>query len=199
MPAFADLSLERQFIWKEANARMASARTPADFLRAAETYRRLVDSGVRNGPLFYDLGTAFLQAGQYEKAEASLLRAERYMGSDPDIQRNLLLALAKGKKNIPTALPWYRFPLFWHYGIPGPIRMTIAVCAFFCCWIALILGALGVGRPAKHLLIVALAVCVLFGSSILTSMHQETASQTTMSDRQPGARYSTAEGKAIKP
>jgi len=87
--------------------------------------------------------------------------------------------MAGGKKNVTVALPWYRFPLFWHYGIPGPTRMTIAVCAFFFCWIALILGAAGPHRTARRLLILALAILVLFGSSILTSLHQESGSRVT--------------------
>ena len=171
----ADVSLERQFIWEEANSQMTSARTSADFLRAAETYRKLLNSGLKSGPLFYNLGTALLKAGKYEDAQVFLLRAERYMGHDPDIQQNMLLAIAHGKRNAPVALPWYRFLLFWHYGIPGPTRMTIAVCAFLCCWLALILGTCGRRHAAKRLLVIALAVLALFGSSILTSLHQESA------------------------
>ena len=176
---FADVSLEHQFMWDEANARMAAARAPADFLRAADTYSKLAGAGVRNGPLFYNLGTAFLKGGRYEDAQTFLLRAERYMGRDPDIRQNLRLAMARGRKNVAVVLPWYRFPLFWHYGIPGPTRMTLAVCAFFCCWIALILGTLGPRRVGRRLLIPALAILVLFGSSILTSLHQESGARIT--------------------
>lgn len=179
-PGFADVLLERQFLWDEANSIMTSAQTPADFRRAAETYGKLANTGVRNGPLFYNLGTAHLKAGDYAPAEAFLLRAERYMGHDPDIERNLLLAMAKGKKNAPVALPWYRFPLFWHYGIPGPIRMTMAVYAFLCCWVAFSLRTLGLPGFARRLLILALSLLVLFGSSILTSLHQESSAAITV-------------------
>ena len=50
-------------LWNEANAALANAVKPADYLRAARSYQALVDSGVRNGPLFYNLGTALLKAG----------------------------------------------------------------------------------------------------------------------------------------
>jgi hypothetical protein len=177
--SLAGVPLEHRFMWDEANAQMAVARAPADFLRAAGTYSKLAETGVRNGPLFYNLGTAFLQGGRYEDAQTFLLRAERYMGHDPDIRQNLRLAMAGGKKNVTMALPWYRFPLFWHYGIPGPARLTIAVWAFFCCWMALILGALGARLAARRLLILSVAVLILFGSSILTSLHEEAASRST--------------------
>ena len=97
------------------------------------------------------------------------------MGNDPDIQRNMALAMAAGKKHAVVALPWYRFLLFWHYGICHPVRMTIAVVAFFAFWLALTLSALGVGRIGRRLLILAVIVLVLFGSSVLTSVHQESA------------------------
>ena len=160
---------------------MASARSPDDFLRAAQVYGKLLNRGVRNGPIFYDLGTAFLKADRYEEAQALLLRAERYMGSDPDIERNMMLAMAKGKKDAPVALPWYRFLLFWHYGLSGPVRMTITACAFLCFWLALTLRTLGPRRIARRLLILSLAVLVLFGSSVLTSLHQESVAGLAVS------------------
>jgi len=177
--SFAGVSLEHQFMWDEANAQMTTARLPADFLRAAETYGKLAEMGVRNGPLFYNLGTALLKGGRYEDAQTFLLRAERYMGHDPDIRQNLRLAMARGKNNVMVALPWYRFPLFWHYGLPGSVRLTIAVCAFFCCWLALVLGALGPRRAARRILILAIGVLILFGSSILTSLHEESGARNT--------------------
>ena len=44
---------------------------------------------MRNGVLFYDLGTALLKAGQADEAFEVLLRAERYLGYNPDVKRNL--------------------------------------------------------------------------------------------------------------
>ena len=41
-----------RFHWDQANASMAAARTPADFLETARIYNQLVAEGTRNGPLF---------------------------------------------------------------------------------------------------------------------------------------------------
>jgi len=166
-----DVSMERRFLWNEANALMAAAQTVEDFSAAAEAYGRLIDAGVRNGPLFYNLGLALLQAERYEEALAALRRAERYAGSTEDIRRNMRLCLRRG--DSAAALPWYRFPLFWHFGLPGAIRLSIAAAAFSACWLSLLMRRIGPRHTADALLAVSLAVLVLFASSAATTLHQE--------------------------
>mgnify|MGYP001608864109 CR=1 FL=1 len=174
LPAEASTEMERRFIWDEATTQISTARTPDDFLNAARTYQKLADAGVRNGPLFYNLGTALLKAGQYGDATEALLRSERYMGTNPEIRRNLLLASARGQKGRDVYLPWYRIPLFWHFELGGPVRAAVATMAFTHFWIALALRFLGSRRIARPLLGVALLGIVLFGSSTATTLYQET-------------------------
>lgn len=168
----ADLA-ERQFMWNEGNARASSARTPREFATAADAYRRLVASGAENGLLFYNLGTVSLKAGRYDEAAAALLRAERYLGATPDIERNLTLALAAAQRGVPAALPWYRLILFWHYGLPASQRVTVAAVAFSGIWLALALRVAGRARACTSLLAISLIVFMLFGSSALTSLQEE--------------------------
>jgi hypothetical protein len=167
-------AVARRFIWDEANSRTGAARTPADFLAAARAYEGLVAAGVRSGPLFYNLGIALLKAGEYDAALAALLRAERYEGTNPDIERNLRLAFARGQTDRSVSLPWYRVPLFWHYGLAAPVRLTVAAVAFSLCWLALLLRfarwARGFARP---LLTFAAMALILFGSSAATSLREE--------------------------
>lgn len=172
--AGARASVEHDFIWNEANARMMNAQSPPDFLAAACAYHTLVRRGVRNGPLFYNLGTALLKAELYDEAVECLLRAERYQGSNADIRRNLLLALRRGDPDSEASLPWRRFPLFWHYGLSVHTRTSAAVVGFAGAWLALILHAAGRPRMRGWLLTVSLAVFALFGSSAATSWHHET-------------------------
>ncbi len=174
VPAFADGESERRFLWEEANWKMAGARTRQDFLTASGVYRKLLDAGVRNGPLFYNLGTALLKAGEYDEALAALLRAERYSGSDPEIRQNILLAIAGKEKDKGVSLPWHRAPFFWHYGLSISTRITVSVCAFAAVWLALICRLFLKIPFARRLLILAFIVLVLFGSSVATTINQET-------------------------
>jgi len=173
-PASALDASERTFIWNEAQTRMAAARTPDAYLRAAQTYQKLVDDGVHNGPLFYNLGTALLQAGQIEPAIDALQRAERFLGAQSDIRQNLKIAMAR-KANIETAeLPWYRLVLFWHFYLPAATRMMVAAIAFFIFCVMLTLRLLGIQRSALNaVLILAAITMILFGSSVAVSWHQE--------------------------
>lgn len=177
-PARADRASERQFAWQAANWRLASANVEADFLEAADSYRELIRAGVRNGPLFYNLGTALLNAGQYEEAFEALVRAERYMGTTWEIKRNMLVATAKKENTGTPSLPAYRLLFFWHYGLATMTRTAVALVAFACLWLALILRALGVRRGTKQLIIVAAVTFVLFGSSVGTSMYQESRAES---------------------
>ncbi|MBU4201341.1 MAG: hypothetical protein KKG09_07350 [Verrucomicrobia bacterium] len=164
---------ERTFIWNEANAIMESASIPDDFRRAAQTYQKLVDAGVRNGPLFYNLGTALLQAGRYDNALDALARAERYLGRQPDILQNMSIAMARKQKTPNVEWPWYRILLFWHFNLSGSTRTVIAVSAFTLFWLALTLSRLGLRRGMNVVVILSLLTIVAFGSSMATTWHQE--------------------------
>ncbi|MDD5677920.1 MAG: BatD family protein [Kiritimatiellae bacterium] len=183
--AFALDKSERDFIWNEANARMAAARNPDAYLQAARTYQKLVDDGVRNGPLFYNLGTALLQAGQNNPAIDAFHRAERFLGIQSDIRRNLKIAMAR-KDNIETAeWPWYQLVLFWLFYLPAATRTMVAALAFFIFWAMLTLRLAGIQRSmANAVLILAAITMILFGSSVATSWYQE-ATASSYSLNQP--------------
>ena len=130
------------FLWEQANARMAAAHTPEDYLETARTYNQLLAEGVRNGPLFYNLGTALLLAGDSENAAAALRRAERYLGSTPEIRVNLRQALALQLGQPDADLPWDQVVFFWHYDEPLRVRAGIALCGWLLLWLALLLRLL---------------------------------------------------------
>ena len=164
---------EREFVWNEANARMMTAHSASDYLRCAETYQNLVDLDVRNDSLFFNLGTALLGAERYDDAARAFLRAERYSGSAPDITRNLLIARAKQEKLKAPVLTWDRVVLFWHYGLSCSTRGLIAAAAFSLFWIGLAVRLTGRTSLARAVLILSLLGIALFGSSALTTLHQE--------------------------
>jgi len=164
---------EHKFLWNEGNARMARAQTGEDFIAAAETYRKLIQAGVQNGPVFYNLGLALMLGERYDEALHAFYRCERYSGSNEDIRQNMRLCLSLREEKVSTGLPWYRFLLFWHFGLPGALRLTIAATAFTVCWLAILMRYIGPRQAAEALLAVSLAVLVLFASSAATTLHQE--------------------------
>ena len=172
-PAASEADTEGRFIWAEANATLASAKTPADFLHAARSYQALVDLGIHNGPLFYNMGVALLNAERFDDAIQAFLRAERYLGRSADLELNLQIARNKKDKLSSAPEPWYRIVLFWHYGLACPTRTGIAAVAFSLFWLALTARIIGARRFTKPLLLAAAIVFILFGSSVATSLQQE--------------------------
>lgn len=164
---------ETDFAWNEANTALASARRPHDYLAAAEQYQRLVDAGIRNAPLFYNQGTAFLLAGRYDDATRVLARAERYAGSRSDITRNLQIARAR-KAGLKTRVTlWDRVLIFWHYRLPADLRCQLAAVGFSALWLSLTLRRTRRKGAARWLMAIALLLLILFGSSAVTTLVQE--------------------------
>ncbi len=177
----------RGFAWERANARLASARTPSDFLDAARAYNRLVRDGDTRGAVFYNLGTALLLAGDAPNAVAALVRAERHLGSTPASRANLRLAYslleappasdASPHTTLrafppPAPLPWTHTAFFWHYEFPCRHRAAAAAVGWALVFAALLIRLI---RPAaaRPLLCAGLFLFAIFGASAAVTLLQE--------------------------
>ena len=67
----------------------------SNFQRAAEAYQQLVDQGLRDAALFYNLGNAHYKQGELGLAVLNYRRAERLSPRDGDIDANLEVVLAQ--------------------------------------------------------------------------------------------------------
>jgi tetratricopeptide (TPR) repeat protein len=65
------------------------------FAEAIAQYERLVDSGIREGRLFYNLGGAYFKLGDLGRAVLNFRRAQRLLPRDGDVAENLKLARAQ--------------------------------------------------------------------------------------------------------
>ena len=164
---------EADFIWNNANSLLASAHDPAGYVASAAEYQKLIDVGVRNPPLFYNQGTAFLQAGRYDDALRVLARAECYGGAQPDVTRNLQIARARKEGLKLRVMLWDRVLLFWHYRLPAATRILIAAAGFSLWWLGLALRVLRCPKPARRIMATALLVLIVFGTSAVTTLLQE--------------------------
>lgn len=75
-------------VWSEANA--ASAR--GDYEKAIADYRELIEAGVRDPDVDYDLATSFAQTGQYGRAILYFERALTLRPGDDGAERGLKTA-----------------------------------------------------------------------------------------------------------
>jgi tetratricopeptide (TPR) repeat protein len=141
----------------------------AAFQRAAEAYQAIVDSGVRNGRLFYNLANAHLRAGDVGRAVLNYKRAARLIPGDPDLQSNLAAARARAKDAIPVEAERVaaRTLLFFHYDLTPRTRAIVFLASFNLFWLLVLLRALArrAWAPAWALTLCAL-VALATGASL---------------------------------
>ena len=75
-------------LMSEANERFSRG----EYAEAAQQYESLIADGFRDAALFYNLGNAYFEQGDFGRAILHYLRAERLSPRDPDIRANLELA-----------------------------------------------------------------------------------------------------------
>ena len=67
---------------------------------AAQAYERLIDSGQANATAYFNLGTAWLQAGRIGLAVDALIQAHRLAPNDAEIANNLRIARLKSGASV---------------------------------------------------------------------------------------------------
>ncbi len=168
----APVGSEINFLTQQAIARSLAARTPDEFGAAATAYAALLGAGVHNATIYFNYGTALLLAERRDDAQRALAQAERYAGANWDTERNLRLARTSPGDDA-AGLPWYRVPLFWHFRLATPLRITLACGAFLAVWLFTTLRLLGSERVARWGFTIAVIAFILLGSSAGTSLYQD--------------------------
>jgi len=156
----------RAFVWEQANTQAASATKPEEYLKAAKTYNRLVADGARNGPIFLNLGSTLVMAGDGANAAAAFARAERHLGATPETRLGLAAALALQSGRAHADLPWSRTAFFWHYAFPCPIRALAALGGWTLFWLGVFCRVLLKRRQGHAFLRSLSETCMLTGGLI---------------------------------
>ena len=134
-------------LWVNGNA----AYEAGDFERALALYRQMQGMGIDNGHLHYNLGNAYLRAGELGRSIASYRRSLRLLPRDEDAAANLTFARRSARDEIaPPAPPvLLRTVLFWHYGLAPDETLRSAALSVLGFWIVL---GLRLYRPASEVL-----------------------------------------------
>jgi hypothetical protein len=139
------------------------------FGEAADKFQQIVDSGVRNGRLYYNLGNARLKCGQTGLAIANYLRARKLIPGDARLEENLTYARSLCRYSIPESgqRAATRTVFFWHYGTPLRLRLWVGLAAYVLFWSCLIARTL-IGRirwiyPAVGCLVICTVLAVSVG------------------------------------
>ena len=135
------------------------------FADAAAAYLAARAQGETSAALEYNLGNAWLKAGDVGRAVLAYERARRLAPRDPDLAANLGFARPAGSE--PVVAWWERllFPLA--AGWTGEALVHAGAGAWWACCLLLVLARLvpGAARPARALAVAAGLVLLLVGTS----------------------------------
>lgn len=133
------------------------------YKRSAMIYQKMIDKGIRSGPIFYNQGNAWFRAGEKGRALVSYRQAEEFMPGDPYVKANIKAVI--GETETYERISWVEYVFFWQNWISYSFKVTLFMFfgtgAFVCACLATIYSKPLLMRGA----IVLFAFTLLFGGS----------------------------------
>ncbi len=150
------------------------------FRESSDKLQLLVDSGIRNGKLYYNLGNAYLSAGALGKAILSYRRAETLIAGDGQLEANLRFArsLRRNQFAVDSGRAVAETLFAWHFQIPARMRYGLAAGAYLGFWLILLAR---VFRPAVRWNVLLIPLAVMW-VSLAVSLTVETIHNNTLRD-----------------
>lgn len=110
-PASAQTSAEPAAMLLKAN----ESYLRGDYANAEVLYRAILDTGLRNGKVYYNLGNALFRQGRTGEAIQHYLLARRFIPRNEDLEANLGYARQKAEDRIePSSSGVVRNIVFWY-------------------------------------------------------------------------------------
>lgn len=146
-----------------------------EYTAAIVEFSKIVDAGIRNGDLFYNLGNAYLKNQDIGHAMLWYERALKLMPHDPDLKFNhkYVLTLVKDEKED-ARLPVLRVIFFWQHLLSDKTIRRTALIFNLLFWLILSLQALFRKKILKITNNVILILTIVF---TLTSFYNHYASK----------------------
>ncbi len=109
-----------------------------DFDTAISRFETLVEQGVAEPELFFNLGNAYYRIGRLDAAIASYERALQLAPADANIRENLGRAVGRTERSLPKPNPpeWEQAFFFWHADLTGGRSLLVAATAWVLAWLA---------------------------------------------------------------
>ncbi len=132
------------------------------YRQALAGFETLLQSGVHNGSLYYNLANTYLRLGEVGRAIVNYRRALRWMPGDERVRANLEAARRMCRVRIPPPATSEALAtlFFWHVGTSLSARVQVGLAAYVLFWL-IMLARLPAGRRAPWLKWPALAAGLL--------------------------------------
>ena len=133
---------------------------------AAAYYNSIIESGIVNAGLYYNMANAYFRAGEVGQAILNYRRALLYSPSDKQIRYNLEFARKQQKNGfiLDSEHEVVKIIFFWHFIMPVSIKVLILIISNLLFWGALVLRRLG--RPVLKMSAVPAIIGLLLSASL---------------------------------
>ncbi len=166
-----ELFHEARDFFRQANVQRLSnpAGAQALYQKALLRYERLVQHGVRNGKLFYNIGNVYYRLGDIGRAVINYRRAEQYIPDDGNLQQSLGHVLEQRYDRIEEKEEEkvLKTLFFWHYDVPHNFRMILFSAMYMIFWCGAAAKLFLPRYVPNGALVVLLIFSILFGGSLL--------------------------------
>jgi len=132
--------------------------------------RIVLEGGVRNGKLYYNLGNAYFLTGDMGRSLLNYLRAEQYIPNDPNLHQSLAYVRSQRTDRIeePQRTRVLKTVFFWHYDLASSIRMILFVVCFVTLWTCAGIRLFRKHALLKWMIVGAAALSLLLFASVTT-------------------------------
>tara|TARA_B100000686_G_C16699123_1_gene922305 strand:+ start:682 stop:1428 length:747 start_codon:yes stop_codon:yes gene_type:complete len=120
--------------------RANSLYSDKQYAKSVQAYEALVQDGVRNGYLFYNLGNAYIRMGKTGPAILNYVRAKNLIPRDENLAANLKFAIQQTRDKIEVpSLGALNTLFFWVKDFSFNELVFFSICLNFTFWVVLIL------------------------------------------------------------
>ena len=103
------------------------------YAKSADAYETLIQKGVRNGYLFYNLGNAYIRMGETGSAILNYVRAKSLIPRDENLAANLKFAIQQTQDKIePPPLRTLNILFFWVNDFSLNELIFFSICLNLC-------------------------------------------------------------------
>ncbi|MFZ5562701.1 MAG: tetratricopeptide repeat protein [Thermodesulfobacteriota bacterium] len=136
-----------------------------EYATAADHFSKIVESGIQNADLYYNLGNAYFRTGNIGQAILWYEKARKLAPHDPDLAFNLGYAQSYVEDSQPDDAPVLRDIFFWRYLLSQNTLIWIAAVLNIAFLIALFLRRVLKKQVPGLLLILLFSFFLLFAST----------------------------------
>jgi tetratricopeptide (TPR) repeat protein len=141
--------------------------------QAAPLYEKLIQSGIRNGAIYYNLGNSYFKMGMLGKAILSYRLAELHLPRDEDLKANLSYArqLTKDRIEEKQFLPFLKEFCFWYSKLNLKELIIVFLIAHGIFWIVAIIRTFWKKEHQNLILLINLVLVVIIGCSLTLKIY----------------------------